>query len=222
METGRRRYQLQPAGAPNSPPSGTDPNLVLRLTNSSSIRTDGQGDTALPDRGRLCLRPRKGGVPDLSITSVAVGNPIGSGFTLASTTCSGQLAAGSACDLVASFTPTAFGQDGGALTVHTDHGPFTIGTNWLEGHGGARLSVTMTGSGAGYVASDGGGVPDIDCGATCSGLFTDGPMHTLTESTAGTFGGWGGDGAACGSAASSCMITLSTMRATVVRADFEP
>jgi hypothetical protein len=160
--------------------------------------------------------------PDLVIDSIAIGNPIGAGFSLASTTCMGALAAGSACDIVAQFQPTAFGQNGANLTVQTDHGPYVIGTNWLMGYGGARLTVTMAGSGAGYVASDGGGVPDIDCGTTCSGLFTDGPNHTLTESTADQFNGWGGDGSACGSASSTCAVTLSTGKATIVQATFSP
>jgi len=159
---------------------------------------------------------------DLVIDSIAIGNPIGAGFSVASTTCGGQLSAGSACNIVAQFTPTEFGQNGANLTVQTDHGPYVIGINWLSGYGGARLTVTMAGSGAGYVASDGGGVPDIDCGTTCSGLFTDGPNHTLTESTADQFSGWRGDGSACGSANSTCAVTLSTSKATIVQATFSP
>ena len=156
---------------------------------------------------------------DLVINSIAIGNPIGAGFSVASTTCGGALAAGSACTIVTQFIPTAFGQNGANLTVQTDHGPYAIGTNWLMGYGGARLTVVPTGTG--NVTSDGGGNPDIDCGVACSGLFTDGPNHTLTESTDGQFLGWGSDGSACG-VSESCAVTLSTSKATIVQATFSP
>ncbi len=151
----------------------------------------------------------------LVIQSVAVSNPIGSGFSVSSTTCSGALAAGASCDVVVAYTPKAFGQDSGALDIETDHGPYPIGANWVMGAGAARLTVKVAGQGS--VTSDGGGVPDIDCGATCSGLFL-GPDHVLTESTSGTFTGW--DIPGCGTA-KTCAATLGATP-TVVQAGFAP
>lgn len=156
---------------------------------------------------------------DLVIQQITVDNPIGSGMTLASTTCSGALAHGVSCDLTVKFTPTDFGQDSGALTVTTDRGPYAIGANWLMGRGGARLVVQATGDGT--VTSDGGGTPNVDCGTTCVGLFNNGPDHVLTASTGGTFLGWGGAGAGCGSA-DTCAVKLSTSGPTTVQATFSP
>ncbi len=162
---------------------------------------------------------------DVTIQSVAVQNPIGSGFSIASTGCAGALTAAARCDIVVAYTPTAFGQSSGALTVQTDRGPYAIGANWLMGDGAARLTVKMTGAGQGHVASDGGGVPNVDCGspgmpgADCTGLFL-GPDHVLTESlpNGGKFTGW--DVPGCGTA-TACAVTLGAT-ATVVQAGFAP
>jgi uncharacterized repeat protein (TIGR01451 family) len=153
---------------------------------------------------------------DVAIQSIHVGDPIGSGFTLQSTTCAGTLVAGARCDLVTTFTPTALGQDSGDLTVQTDRGAYAIGANWLMGEGGARLTVQI--SGAGSVTSDGGGVPDIDCGPDCTGLFVNGLAHQLVASGGSVV--WGGAGSACLS--SSCPVMLSTSGPTLVTATFTP
>ena len=124
---------------------------TLALTGSGTSAPD--LDTAPPffDFGvvefgttaQTTLSLRNGG-DDLVINSVTIGNPIGSGFQVTSTTCGGLLAAGSACDIVAQFTPTAFGQDGSDLTIQTDHGPYTVGTNWLLGHGGGAADRDLS------------------------------------------------------------------------------
>lgn len=155
---------------------------------------------------------------DVAIQSIAIGNPIGSGYSLQSTTCGPTLAAGAQCDLVVAFTPTAFGQDSADLTIVTDHGNYAQPANWLLGEGGARLTIVR--SGTGVVQSDGGGVPGIDCGTDCTSLFVTSLDHQLTASTSGAIA-WGGGGTACGSAA-TCDVTLSTTGPTTVVATFTP
>ncbi len=154
---------------------------------------------------------------DVTVQSITIGNPIGAGFSLQSTNCIGDLLAAGSCDIDVAFAPSAFGQASGDLTIVTDHGTYTVGANWVMGEGGARLTVQKTGNGS--VVSDGGGVPDIDCGATCSGLFVSGADHQLTASTNGTTT-WGGDGASC--TGSTCAVTLSTNGPTIVTATFTP
>lgn len=155
---------------------------------------------------------------DVIVQSVAISNPIGTGFAIASTTCAGVLAAGASCDVVVAYTPTAFGQSSGALTIQTDRGPYAIGANWVMGAGAARLTVKVTGQGE--VTSDGGGIPDLDCRSPrvgdCSGLFL-GPDHVLTASS-GALLDWGVPG--CGKAA-TCAVTLSATP-MIVQANFAP
>jgi hypothetical protein len=163
------------------------------------------------------------GGDDLSITSVALAPGIGSGLSIASTTCGGDLPATAQCAITITFAPTGFGQDSAALVVATTAGPVTIPGNWVTGEGGARLTAVL--SGTGTVTSDGGGVPDIACGppgGPCAGLFSNGPDHVLTEDTPGIFNGWGEAGAACGSSSTTCAVTLSTTGPTTVTARFTP
>ena len=49
-----------------------------------------------------------------------------------------------------------------------------------------------------------------------------GPDHVLTESTDGQFTGWGGDGSACDPTSTTCTVTLSTSKPTVVQVTFTP
>lgn len=153
----------------------------------------------------------------VDLTSLAVTQGLGTGFSLASSNCPTTLASGASCDLTVKFDPTTFGQDNADLTLTTSAGVITQGANWIMGYGGARLSVFTTGTGHGYIVSDGGGVPSIDCGSTCSGLFMT-SQHTLTaSSTTDTFFGW--DQPSCGTSP-TCTITLGT-GVTQIVADFE-
>jgi hypothetical protein len=70
-----------------------------------------------------------------------------------------------------------------------------------------RLTVTKSGSGSGGVTSSPGG---IDCGVTCSVLFTDGTSVTLTATAAAgsVFTGWSG---AC-SGTSTCPLAMTADR----------
>ena len=69
----------------------------------------------------------------------------------------------------------------------------------------AVLSVTRVGSGTGTVASTDG---RINCGGTCSALYTVGDSVTLTAAATGqsAFKQWGG---ACGGTATTCTVTLN-------------
>ena len=79
---------------------------------------------------------------------------------------------------------------------------------------GYTLSVTKTGNGNGLVTSD--VQPGIDCGATCSSLFSSGTPVTLTaaENAVSTFVGWEGDCSGTG----TCQVTMDAVHA--VRAEF--
>jgi hypothetical protein len=76
-----------------------------------------------------------------------------------------------------------------------------------------RLTVSKRGAGAGSIVSS---PPGIDCGVTCSALFTSGTIVTLTESpSAGSvFAGWSG---ACTGTATSCTVTMSQARTVTAR-----
>lgn len=75
----------------------------------------------------------------------------------------------------------------------------------------SQLTVSRGGAGAGSVAASGGG---IDCGATCSALYTrtteTAPSVTLTATaaTGSTFTGWSG---AC-SGSTTCVVTMDAAR----------
>jgi hypothetical protein len=160
------------------------------------------------------------------VQSIAIdGSSTANMFSIASTTCTGTLAANASCTIDVQFNPQKFGENTGNLTVMTDHGPYGVG-NLVNGWGGARLTVQTAGTGV--VASDGGGYPNIFCGTVtqsdwtvgdgtdCSGLFISAD-HALAAS--GDFFGWGG---ACSGTAASCLVTLSTTTETVVTASFAP
>lgn len=80
------------------------------------------------------------------------------------------------------------------------------------------ITVTKQGSGSGIIAST---PPRINCGPTCMGMFADGSSITLSAmpDSASFFGGWGGDGASCGT---STVCTLAVTRALNVSAAFPP
>lgn len=153
------------------------------------------------------------------VQSITVGGSVSGGaFSVASTTCAGTLASSASCDIVVEFNPQTFGQVYANLTVMTDHGPYAVG-DWVNGFGGARLTVTT--SGTGYVYSD-AGYPTIDCGTDgtetdtgCSGLFI-AADNALAAS--GNLISWGG---ACSGSTASCLLTLSTTE-TVASATFAP
>ncbi|MEA2197746.1 MAG: trimeric autotransporter adhesin, partial [Solirubrobacteraceae bacterium] len=67
------------------------------------------------------------------------------------------------------------------------------------------LTVSKNGSGSGTVTSGDGG---INCGTTCSSLYSDGAVVTLTASapTGSIFAGWTG---ACSGSSTTCMVTMS-------------
>jgi hypothetical protein len=67
------------------------------------------------------------------------------------------------------------------------------------------LTVSKTGTGTGSVSSSPAG---IDCGATCSAMFDEGTLVTLTAhpATGSTFGGWSGGGC---TGTGTCKVTLN-------------
>lgn len=80
-----------------------------------------------------------------------------------------------------------------------------------------QLTVARAGAGTGTVTSSPAG---IDCGQTCSAIFTEGGSITLTATAAAgsTFTGWSG---ACAGTAATCTLTLTgneTATATFAKA----
>ena len=71
------------------------------------------------------------------------------------------------------------------------------------------LNVNLAGLGGGGVTSDLGA---IDCGATCSDIYTSGTLVTLsaTPDANSTFAGWSGDATCPGTGA--CQVTMSQVR----------
>lgn len=155
-----------------------------------------------------------GGAPPLQISSLRLDQVFGTGFSIDSTTCSGTLDTGASCEIDVRFTPAAFGQDSGALTMVTDHGTLSTEANWVMGYGAARLTVVLAGTGTGRVVSDGGGNPNIDCGTTCTGLNASSQTWRLTATpdAGSVFAGWSIP--ACGTSP-VCDVPLSTMPTTV-------
>jgi hypothetical protein len=79
------------------------------------------------------------------------------------------------------------------------------------------LSVSRAGTGTGSVTSSPAG---INCGATCTGTYTDGTLVTLTASAdpSSTFAGWSG---AC-TGSGPCTITMDGNKATTATFNFVP
>ena len=154
------------------------------------------------------------GAAAVNISSLVLDQQLGTGLSLAGTTCAGALAPGASCDLSVTFDPSTFGQDSGDLRIVTDSGIVTQGTNWVMGYGAGRLTVVKSGTGTGSVVSDGGGNPNIDCGATCSGLFLNADGHTLTATADSTsvFSGW--SVASC-TAGDTCVVSVGTTPTTI-------
>ncbi|MBF0539487.1 MAG: DUF1566 domain-containing protein, partial [Nitrospirae bacterium] len=73
-----------------------------------------------------------------------------------------------------------------------------------------NLAISKTGTGSGTVTSADG---SINCGSTCSALFSQGASVTLTansdNSTLWTFAGWSGD---CTGTSSTCTLTMSAAK----------
>ena len=118
-------------------------------------------------------------------------------------------------DSLGQKTTPAIAVDSGRFVYLTGRsGPF--GTPTLPYQGGMDafvaklstgnydLSVPKTGEGTGSVTSS---PPGINCGSTCSALYVEGTVVTLTAAagTHSTFAGWGG---AC-SGTGACVVTMS-------------
>ena len=152
---------------------------------------------------------------DLTIASLTLANPIGSGFSISSTTCSGTLLADATCTIDVLFAPTALGQDSGELRLVTNHGTMDPGVSWVMGYGATRVSIAKAGSGTGTVVSSGGGVPDIDCGATCSGLWQSGGTWTMTATPSANSVLTGWSEPTCSATSTTCAVPVGTSPVTL-------
>ena len=82
------------------------------------------------------------------------------------------------------------------------------------------LTVTESGPGSGTVTSTSkpGGSNQINCGSTCSALYTSGTVVTLTAQagTGSTFTGWGGCDSASGA---TCTVTMNAAKSVTATFD---
>lgn len=101
------------------------------------------------------------------------------------TTCIATLAPGQACDLEVTVTATAIGTREGTLVL----GDAANTTVLLTATGAGRITVDVSGGGTGHITSDPAG---IDCGATCSALFTTPVTLTATPDGDARWTGWTG------------------------------
>ncbi|HEY0480691.1 MAG TPA: choice-of-anchor D domain-containing protein, partial [Kofleriaceae bacterium] len=132
------------------------------------------------------------------------------GFTITDS-CPATLGAGAACTVHVTFRPAHAGVLTGALTIPSSDGTLNVR---LRGVGARRVTVSLDGTGAGRVTSTPAG---IDCGTTCSALFTGAVTLTAAADPDHFFAGWGGD---CGTHA-KCRLPAQGA-ATAVTAVFQP
>ena len=139
-----------------------------------------------------------------AITGVAA-EVTGPAFTLASTTCTGTLAASATCIARVRFAPDALGLADGTLSVR---GAEDLASLALVGGGGRRITVTTTG--AGTITSTPAG---IDCGTACTGLFTGDVELRAAAGADAVFGAWTA-GPCAGSTAAVCAVPAGTAAVT--------
>src|SRR5262249_10524518 len=110
------------------------------------------------------------------------------------------------------FRPAHGGDITGELTAPSSAGPRTVR---LRGVGARRITVSLSGAGSGRVISTPAG---IDCGTTCSALFTGAVTLTATADADHFFAGWGGGD--CGTRANCRLRALGSV--TELAAIFQP
>jgi hypothetical protein len=109
------------------------------------------------------------------------------------------------------FRPAHSGVLTGALTIPSSDGTLSVR---LRGVGARRVTVSLDGTGTGRVTSTPAG---IDCGTTCSALFTGRVTLTATADPDQFFAGWGGN---CGTRA-KCRLPAQDATTTIT-AVFQP
>jgi hypothetical protein len=153
------------------------------------------------------------GTTAVSIPSVVVG----AGFAQTNNCTAAPLAAGAACTVMVTFTPTSAIAYSTNLTF-TDSAPNSPQMVGLTGTGtsGTTLALTVTegGTGTGTVTSAPAG---ISCPSTCTGNFASGTavVLTATPTNGSTFAGWG---AGPCEGTGTCTVTIT--QATTVGANF--
>jgi hypothetical protein len=182
--------------------SGTSTTCVVTMTQARDVTADFGPPTHL-------LTVTKAGSGTGTVTSDFAGINCGA-------TCSASFADGTVVTLTAAassgsaFTGWSGDCSGTGTCIVTMSAARNVTATFVVTH---TLSVTKTGSGAGTVTSDVGG---INCGATCSADYTGGTVVLTAAASAGSrFAGWSGEGC---SGTGTCTVTMSQARA--VNADF--
>jgi len=168
-----------------SPPTDDFHDVNLSSSQTHTYTLTNTGDAALPK-------------PTLSVT--------GTGYAMASTTCSDALAAGQSCTFSVKFAPTAFGT---RTAVASATAGSILAQSAIAGRGTALVTVTMQGSG-------GGSVSGLSCsGVTCTTTVDSAALSmTAVPSGGSRFSAWG-QTANCPDAACAVTLAAGTFTTTV-------
>ncbi|HKO91976.1 MAG TPA: choice-of-anchor D domain-containing protein, partial [Polyangiaceae bacterium] len=121
---------------------------------------------------------------------------------LVDTTCGAALAPGAECSVSVQFRPATGGERSGRVLISDGLQQAAL---FVSGAGQYRLTVVRAGEGVGAVSGLG-----IDCGATCSGLFTPGSVSLSAATSNGSdsfFTGWSGS-PTCTGPLRDCVLNL--------------
>jgi len=204
--SGTLRVTASPGGTASAALTGTGARPAV-LSASASAHDFGDLETGVASAATTITITNTG---DVASGTLALTNSASSEIT-ATNGCTGTLAAGASCTIMATFKPSTGGARSGSLSLAASPGGTVAIT--LTARGMFRLTVTRTGTGTVTSSPDG-----ISCGATCTGLFPSGLVTLQARPSNGSnmrFGGWtGGDCAGVG----FCAITLAA--STTVTAPF--
>jgi subtilisin family serine protease len=174
----------------------------------------GMVGVGLPSLPLSVIVTSTGALP-LRVTGVGI---TGGEFVLSTNGCVPPLVPAATCALSITFTPQQAGRRDASLTFSTDDPARPTVVVALQGVGvDPRLTIVLTGAGAGVVDSAPAG---ISCGASCAANFPAGTtlMLTASPSPGSTFAGWS-DAGLCNAASCSLVLTQTlTVQANFTRA----
>ncbi|HYD42318.1 MAG TPA: glycoside hydrolase family 6 protein [Anaeromyxobacter sp.] len=214
--------------------AGARPTCVVAMGSSSrQVSATFQPGTWHPldvtlDQSGIC-NPPPGCVPGQMCAAVCYGgsavtsSPAGISCGASGGPCTGAFASGTSVVLTATPNPNTLNRFAGWVGACSGTAPTCVVPMTQAQSVTARfvanvhytLSVARAGTGAGTVTGAGGA---LDCGATCSALFSSGVTVTLTATaaTGSTFRGWSG---ACAGTALTCTVRMDQAQAVTATFD---
>jgi hypothetical protein len=129
--------------------------------------------------------------------------------------CTGSLEGHGSCEIQVRFAPSSVGLKTAELSASSGSSSLPL---LVTGTGAIRLDLVRSGGGAGEVLSD---PPGINCGGTCSALFTSSSVRLLARTTNGSnafFSGWSAP--ECAGPGRECTLNLAAPRS--ITATFQP